>query len=55
MEMMEVSDFSDILNARAIKMEASDVGFEENGVDTVDSFPMQHYVTDAELGKPFIP
>ncbi|KOB70614.1 DNA-binding protein Ets97D [Operophtera brumata] len=47
---MEVSDFSDILNVRAIKMEASDVVFEENAVDSTDTFPLPQYVTESDLG-----
>lgn len=47
---MEVSDFSDIMNVRAIKMEASDVAFEENAVDSTDPYPIPQYVTESDLG-----
>lgn len=47
---MEVSDFNDILNVRAIKMETSDVVFEENAADSTDTFPMPQYVTESDLG-----
>lgn len=47
---MEVTDFSDLLNQRGIKMEVGDVVYEENAVDSSDSFPIPQYVSESDLG-----
>lgn len=54
-EKMEVTDFSDILNARAIKMENSENGFDETtGVESSDPLSIiPQYVTESDLGKLF--
>lgn len=51
---MEVSDLSDILNVRAIKMETGVNGFDEGteGVEMSDSLSIiPQYVTESDLGR----
>ncbi|XP_060809013.1 DNA-binding protein Ets97D [Amyelois transitella] len=49
---MEVTDFSDILNGRSIKMESNDGPFDDNtGVESSDPLSMiPQYVTESDLG-----
>lgn len=49
---MEVTDLSDLLNVRSIKMEQGDTGFDENTVESSDPLSIiPQYVTESDLGK----
>lgn len=49
---MEVTDISELLNVRSIKMESSENGFDEGEVETGDPLSIiPQYVTEADLGE----
>lgn len=48
---MEVTDFSDILNVRSIKMESSEVAFGDSAESSDPLSMMPQYVTESDLGK----
>ncbi|XP_053622193.1 DNA-binding protein Ets97D [Plodia interpunctella] len=47
---MEVTDFSDILNVRSIKMESSEVAFGDSAESSDPLSMMPQYVTESDLG-----
>lgn len=47
---MEVTDLSDILNVRSIKMETSDVSFDETSAVSDPMSIIPQYVTESDLG-----
>lgn len=49
---MEVTDISDLLNVRTIKLEHGDAAFEDTVVGSSDPLSViPQYVTESDLGK----